>query len=65
MEQVKAFRAEILEILRQAKDKNGNPRFDEKQAIALSEELSDEELLEGIDFNTPAEVAELLLESGL
>ena len=28
-------------------------------------ELTDEELIDGIDFNTPEEVAQLLMESGL
>ncbi len=65
MTNIDDYRAEILGFLRQALDKNGNPRLDEKRAVALSQELSDSELQEGMDFNTPEEVAELLLESGL
>ena len=40
-------------------------RYTEEQARALAKELTDEELIDGIDFNTPEEVAQLLMESGL
>ena len=65
MTEIDEYRARILQALCNARDKNDNPRFTEEQAVSLSRELSDEELAEGMDFNTPEEVAELLLESGL
>lgn len=65
MEDVKAFRQKILDILLSEKDGDGNQRLPEAVAISLANELSDQELLDGMDFNTPEEVAELLLESGL
>ncbi len=65
MERIEEYRAAILACLRAATDANGQPRLDEKRAKALSEEFSDVELLDGMDFNTPEEVAEMLLEAGL
>ena len=63
--EVEEYRQQILDLLLQARDDKGEPRLTEKAAVALSKELSDQELLDGIDFNTPEEVAELLLEAGL
>ena len=39
-------------------------RFDESSAKELLDQLSDEELEEGILFNTPEDVAEILSEVG-
>lgn len=63
--EVEEYRQQILDLLLQARDDKGEPRLTEKTAVALSKELSDQELLDGMDFNTPEEVAELLLEAGL
>ena len=63
--EVEEYRQQILDLLLQARDDKGEPRLTEKAAVALSQELSDQELLDGMDFNTPEEVAELLLEAGL
>ncbi|MBM6991915.1 MAG: hypothetical protein I3J02_01395 [Prevotella sp.] len=65
MEETADFRAQILQALRDARDADGNPRLTEDQVKTLSDELSDEELADGMLFNTPEEVAGLLLESGL
>lgn len=65
MKDVGQYRQAILEILLSARDEEGTPRLDEKKAKELSEEFSDQELIDGIDFNTPEEVAEMLLDSGL
>lgn len=62
---VEEYRNKILEILLNAKDDEGNARLTEKAAHDLAEEFSDQELLDGMDFNTPEEVAEMLLDSGL
>ena len=65
MQDVAAYRAKILQVLTEAKNANGSPRLTDCQARGLVENLSDQELEEGMLFNTPEEVAELLLESGL
>ena len=65
MENVNLYRQKILEALLDAKTDSGEPKLTEDHAQALAQELSDEELIDGMDFNTPEEVAELLLESGL
>lgn len=63
--EVEEYRQQILNLLLQAKDDKGDPRLTEKAAVALSKEFSDQELLDGMDFNTPEEVAQLLLDAGL
>lgn len=65
MEDVAAYRNLILEALRSALDAKGAVRLTEEQARNLANELSDAEIEEGMPFNTPEEVAALLLESGL
>lgn len=49
----------------QASDADGTPKLTKTEAEALVTELSDNELSDGMPFNTPEEVAELLLDSGL
>ena len=63
--EVDEYRRQILDVLLQARDDKGEQRLSEKTAVALSKELTDQELIEGMDFNTPEEVAQLLLDSGL
>lgn len=55
------YRAAILKAMLEAKDNDGNAKIEEKEAAALLGELTDSELEDGILFNTPEEVAELLL----
>ena len=55
------YKAAILKAMLEAKDSNGNAKIEEKEAAALLGELTDNELEDGILFNTPEEVAELLL----
>ncbi len=63
--EVDEYRRQILDVLLQARDDKGEQRLSEKTAVALSKELTDQELIDGMDFNTPEEVAQLLLDSGL
>ncbi len=63
--EVDEYRSKILDLLLSAKDAEGTPRLTEKEAKDLSEEFSDQELIDGMPFNSPEEVAEMLLESGL
>lgn len=65
MENVDQYREKILQQLLAARDDKGELRLTEKAAKELSEEFSDLELLDGMDFNTPEEVAEMLLDAGL
>jgi hypothetical protein len=65
MENVDQYREKILQQLLAARDDKGELRLTEKAAKELSEEFSDQELLDGMDFNTPEEVAEMLLDAGL
>ncbi len=65
MEDIDNYRQAILQALLEVKAADGSARLTEAQALRLSQEFSDEELSDGMPFNTPEEVAELLLESGL
>lgn len=62
---VAAYRQEILDILLNTKDEEGNPRLTPKEAQYLAKEFSDEELIDGMPWNTPQEVADMLLDSGI
>jgi len=61
---IEEYRQEILSILLNVKNKKGEQRFDEASAKELLRQLSDEELEEGMLFNTPEAVAEVLSEVG-
>lgn len=63
--EVDEYRSKILKLLLNAVDGDCKPRLTEKEAKELSNEFSDQELLDGMPFNTPEEVAEMLLDSGL
>lgn len=65
MENVTAYRQKILEAMLKARTQEGNPRVSEATAHKLAKEFTDQELLDGMDYNTPDEVAEMLLDSGL
>lgn len=65
MEEVNQYRQKILDILLSARGDDGELRLTQKEAEDLSKEFTDQELIDGMDFNTPEEVAELLLDSGL
>lgn len=59
---VAKYRQAVLEAILQAKDKDGAPLTDEETAKSYLDSLSDDELEEGMLFNTPEEVAEMVLE---
>lgn len=61
---IEEYRQEILSALLNVKNTKGEPRFDEASAKELLRQLSDEELEEGMLFNTPEDVAEVLSEVG-
>ena len=62
MDEIQQFRGEVLKILLEAKDKKGDNLYTEKEAQELLGELTDEELADGLPFNTPEDVAEVLME---
>ncbi|MBR1621356.1 MAG: hypothetical protein IJ669_04480 [Prevotella sp.] len=62
MDEIQEFRTAVLKILLEAKDKKGEPRFTESDAKRLLAELRDDEIKDGLPFNTPEDVAEVLLE---
>lgn len=55
---------EVLSALLEKTNTKGEPRFDEASAKELLNQLSDNELEEGILFNTPEDVADVLSEIG-
>jgi hypothetical protein len=59
---IKEYRQAILEAVLAVKDENGEPKIDELEAREMLEELDDEDLLEGMEFNTPQDVADIILE---
>ena len=61
---IEEYRQEILTLLLAKTNSKGEPSFEEAAAKELLDQLSDEELEEGILFNTPEDVAEILSEVG-
>lgn len=59
---VDEYRAAILDAMLQLKDNDGNARMTEAEAKDILMGFTDSELNDGILFNTPEEVAELLAE---
>ena len=59
---VDEYRAAILDAMLQLKDNEGNARITEADAKDILKGFTDDELNDGIRFNTPEEVAELLAE---
>lgn len=59
---VAEYRQAVLQAILQAKDKDEAPRTDEETAKTYLDSLSDADLEEGMFFNTPEEVAEMVLE---
>jgi flagellar motor component MotA len=59
---VEEYRAAILQALLDTKDKEGNPAIEEKEAREVLDDFTDAELEDGILWNTPEEVAALILE---
>lgn len=59
---VEEYRKAILDAMLNINDKDGNPKVDEKTASKILQDFTDSELEDGILFNTPEEVAVLLVE---
>lgn len=65
MQDITEYRKQILQALLDAADCDGHPRLTEEEALRLSKEFSDDELAFGMDYNTPEEVADMLLDADL
>ena len=62
---IEEYRKQILNSLLAKRNSKGELRFDELSAKELLDQLSDEELEEGILFNTPDDVADVISEVGI
>lgn len=56
------YRDAIVKALLSAKDEKGQSKITEENALAAVKDFTDEELLDGMPFNSPEEVAEMILE---
>lgn len=60
---IEEYRAAILKALLEAKDEDGNPVLSEKEAKEALNDFTNDQLQDGILWNTPQDVAEIILES--
>lgn len=61
MQDVKEYREAIYQAMIAMADEQGNPLATPKEARSILEDFSDDELQDGILYNTPEEVANFLL----
>ena len=61
--EIQEYRQLILDELLARKNAKGEPAIDEKTAKDLLNELTDEELEEGMLFNEPTDVADIIIQS--
>ncbi len=59
---IEEYRAAILQHLLDAKDNEGNAILSEKEAKEALNGFTDDELHDGLLWNTPEDVAEIILE---
>ena len=59
---IEEYREAILQALLDAKDEDGNPTITEKEAREALNGFTDDELQDGILWNTPEDVAQIILE---
>ncbi len=59
---IEEYRAAILQCLLDAKNEDGSPILAEKEAREALKGFTDDELEDGILWNSPEEVAEMILE---
>ncbi len=65
MQDINKYRKQILKALCAAADDDGRRRITDEEAARLSKVFSDDELAFGMDYNTPEEVADMLLDADL
>lgn len=59
---IEEYRAAILQCLLNTKNEDGSPIISEKEAQEALNSFTDDELQDGILWNTPQDVAEIILE---
>lgn len=59
---IEEYRAAILQALLDAKDEDGNPVIEKKVAEEALNGFTDDELQDGILWNSPQDVAQIILE---
>ena len=65
MQNVTEYRNLVLKALLSAVDDDRRRRISDEEAAELAQEFTDEELAFGMDYNTPEEVADMLLDAGI
>ncbi len=61
MQDIKEYREAIYKAMLNMADEQGNPLVSPEEAKELIDDFNDEELEDGILYNTPEEVASFLL----
>ena len=59
---IEEYRAAILQCLLEAKNEDGSPAIEPKEAQEALNGFTDDELQDGILWNTPQDVADIILE---
>ena len=59
---IEEYRAAIMKVLLDAKNEDGTPTITEKEAKEALNGFTDDELQDGILWNTPEDVAAIILE---
>ena len=62
MMRIEDYRAAILQCLLDAKNEDGTPTITPKEAQEALNGITDDELQDGILWNSPEDVAEIILE---
>lgn len=65
MNNINEYRNQILKALLSAVDGEGHRRVSDSEAAKLAKEFSDDELAFGMEYNTPEEVADMLIDASL
>lgn len=59
---IEEYRAEVLQALLEAKNEDGTPAITPKEAQEALNVFTDDELQDGILWNSPQDVADIILE---
>lgn len=59
---IEEYRAEVLQALLEAKNEDGTPAIAPKEAQEALNGFTDDELQDGILWNSPQDVADIILE---
>lgn len=59
---IEEYRAEVLQALLEAKNEDGTPAITPKEAQEALNSFTDDELQDGILWNSPQDVADIILE---